>query len=195
MSHLIGLADYQELCNTIMRGSHSDGSRTVNEIQPHDVSRVNAQFGNQTTCQTTTSSGTAVKVCDPDGTAPGPDYYWDTQACVWAAPTPTPTPPPPSCPDYCPNPHQYAPATCFGPVDWCQYPDTGCESGLQENGRCCCSWNTPIMLDLLGDGFSLTNSANGVVFDITGVGAPEQISGLRLTRTMRSSRSIEMETV
>src|SRR5690349_6008967 len=92
-----------------------------------------------------------------------------------ASPTPTPTPPP-SCPDNCPNPQQYAPATCFGPVDWCQYPDTGCESGLQENGRCCCSWNTPIIIDTLGDGFSLTEPENGVVFDITGLGAPEQIS-------------------
>lgn len=92
---------------------------------------------------------------------------------MWKAPFTDSTP---SCPDNCPNPQQYAPATCFGPVDWCLYPDTGCESGLQENGRCCCSWNTPIMLDLLGNGFSLTNAEGGVFFDVTGLGAPEQIS-------------------
>lgn len=87
-------------------------------------------------------------------------------------------PPPPSggCPESCPDPQAYEPAQCFGPVDWCLYPDTGCDSGLQENGRCFCLWNTPILIDLLGNGFSLTNTENGVVFDITGLGAPTRIS-------------------
>jgi hypothetical protein len=37
----------------------------------------------------------------------------------------------------------------------------------------CCS---PIIVDIGGDGFSLTNAANGVLFDITGQGTPMQIS-------------------
>jgi hypothetical protein len=85
-------------------------------------------------------------------------------------------PPQGGCADNCPNAQQYAPATCFGPVDWCFYPDTGCESGLQANGRCCCSWNTPILIDVSGNGFSLTNYENGVDFDITGLGVMSRIS-------------------
>jgi hypothetical protein len=95
---------------------------------------------------------------------------WDERSCTCQLP------PPGGCPDNCPNPQQYAPATCFGPVDWCLYPDTGCESGLQENGRCCCSWNTPIVIDVMGNGFNLTNAANGVDFDITGLGVQSHIS-------------------
>jgi predicted Zn-dependent protease len=95
---------------------------------------------------------------------------WDERSCTCALP------PQGGCADNCPNPQQYAPATCFGPVDWCLYPDTGCESGLQANGRCCCSWNTPILIDVLGDGFRLTNVENGVNFDITGLGVTSHIS-------------------
>jgi len=95
---------------------------------------------------------------------------WDERSCTCALNSYS------ACPDVCPNPQQYAPATCFGPVDWCFYQDTGCQSGLQANGRCCCTWNTPILIDVLGNGFNLTNVANGVDFDITGLGVQNHIS-------------------
>ena len=95
---------------------------------------------------------------------------WDERSCTCALP------PPGGCPDSCPSFQQYAPQTCFGPVDWCLYPETGCESGLEANGRCCCTWNTPILIDVSGNGFDLTSVENGVDFDITGLGVTSHIS-------------------
>jgi hypothetical protein len=42
------------------------------------------------------------------------------------------------------------------------------------DGQCCLC--TPIILDVSGHGFHLTNTAGGVVFDISGTGHPVQIS-------------------
>ncbi|MCA1576616.1 MAG: hypothetical protein LC794_04535 [Acidobacteria bacterium] len=97
-----------------------------------------------------------------------------SQNSVYPSPTPTATPPS-SCPDVCSNPQAYPPATCFGPVDLCQY-DSGCETGLEANGRCCCSANTPIILDILGNGFNLTSFEDGVDFDIRALGVISRIS-------------------
>lgn len=96
--------------------------------------------------------------------------YWDERSCTCALP------PQGGCADSCPSFQQYAPQTCFGPVDWCFYPDTGCESGLEANGRCCCTWDTPIIIDVLGNGFDLTSVENGVNFDLHGVGVTSRIS-------------------
>jgi hypothetical protein len=46
----------------------------------------------------------------------------------------------------------------------------------QCGGPTCCTCSTPIIIDLTGQGFQLTNLAGGVVFDITGAGHPAQIS-------------------
>lgn len=46
------------------------------------------------------------------------------------------------------------------------------------NGWCqteCCTY-TPIVLDVAGDGFHLTNAAGGVTFDLNGDGTPEHLS-------------------
>lgn len=94
-------------------------------------------------------------------------------------PTPTPTPtssPTPSCPDFCPNPNAYPPASCWGATDWCAYRDNGCPGDLEPNGRCCCNANTPIIVDLLANGFSLTNFETGVFFDLGAVGFASQTS-------------------
>ena len=95
---------------------------------------------------------------------------WDERSCTCALP------PQGGCADSCVDVQRYAPATCFGGVDWCLYPDTGCEEGLEANGRCCCTWNTPIVIDVAGNGFSFTSAANGVDFDITGHGVQSHIS-------------------
>jgi hypothetical protein len=39
---------------------------------------------------------------------------------------------------------------------------------------CSCEAVTPILIDISGDGFALTNAANGVSFDFNGDGQPEQ---------------------
>lgn len=48
----------------------------------------------------------------------------------------------------------------------CPYPLNGCIP---------CQNNSPIVLDLSGNGFSLTSAANGVRFDISGTGNPVQM--------------------
>jgi len=91
-------------------------------------------------------------------------------------PSPTPTP----CPGHCSS-FQNVGGTCFGATDICSYPATGCEEGLFDNTRgCCCTYQvTPIIVEVLGDGFALTNNVNGVNFDMAGDGQREVISWTR----------------
>jgi hypothetical protein len=93
-------------------------------------------------------------------------------------PTPTPVPTPPSCPEQC-NPPQGGPPfyQCSGPIDYCKNGSTGCPAGynIKING-CCCMVLTPIVLDIEGDGFNLTNEAGGVNFDLDSDGQAEHLS-------------------
>ena len=52
---------------------------------------------------------------------------------------------------------------CNGYTDLCDY-------------ACIICISSPIVIDVLGDGFRLTNVANGVAFDINGDGTPERLS-------------------
>jgi hypothetical protein len=104
---------------------------------------------------------------------------------------PTPTPTPGSCiPDGGGGPNiatraATAPAyanpgssTCQAP-DYVRYPnDDGCNVGANyypTAGGCCCQIS-PILIDVRGDGFQLTDGAGGVSFDITGTGRPIQLA-------------------
>jgi hypothetical protein len=59
------------------------------------------------------------------------------------------------------------------------YPDTdGCNvygHYYLSGGGCCCQVS-PVLVDVSGNGFSLTDGAHGVIFDITGTGHPIQLS-------------------
>lgn len=73
-------------------------------------------------------------------------------------------------------------ATCLAPS--CDPPPPPCD--VPCSGNCCVNgdwcWNTlcyhdsPIIIDANGDGFNLTDEANGVVFDMDGDGLAYQIS-------------------
>jgi hypothetical protein len=41
---------------------------------------------------------------------------------------------------------------------------------------CCCPMNSPVIIDVLGNGFSLTSATNGVTFDLNGDGTAEHLS-------------------
>jgi len=79
-----------------------------------------------------------------------------------------------SCPRNCPEGE--CPDTCLGPADPCKYPSSnGCPQGASTNGFCCYQ-PSPILLDVSGDGFKLTDGAHGVAFDLNGDGVPEHIA-------------------
>jgi hypothetical protein len=76
-------------------------------------------------------------------------------------PAPTPTPPP-----------------CEGAIGSCADPnlhwDLCQECCANSSGTCVGS--SPVLIDATGDGFSLTDAAGGVLFDLDGDGRPERLS-------------------
>ncbi len=117
-------------------------------------------------------------------------------------PTPTPTPSTPT-PTPTPTPSPAIAGLCQGLPDYTTYP-SGCASGFVQSGGVCtrsnafasacarhgseydpatCSCtgtsgdgNSPVLIDINGDGFALTNAASGVNFDIDGNGFPNRLA-------------------
>jgi hypothetical protein len=78
------------------------------------------------------------------------------------------------CP--CPDPKERgANGACVCPADRPSQP----QGGYIWDDNCCC-WkpgtSSPILVDINGNGFSLTNAAGGVNFDLNGDGTPERLS-------------------
>ncbi len=132
------------------------------------------EHAGQTVMGTTNCPAECVKgptTCDNDATK---QHGYPTPT---PAPSPTPTPPPVTCPA-CPNADwSDCPSNCFGPVDVCVNGGTGCPAvpGVEQSA-CWCYRPSPIVVDVSGNGFNLTNAANGVDFDMTSDGVPERLS-------------------
>lgn len=157
MGHLIGMRNTQG-CNTIMDGVNSNGTRDVNQVQPIDVQSVNRNFAGGTNCNETAHSGN--EACEPWHGQPGDDYYWDTSVCEWVYDgTPTCTP--------------QEEADCGGVWDiW--YPSScWCD---HRSGECGSEQCTPVVIDVLGDGFDLTDAQGGVKFDLNGDGGAGRLA-------------------
>jgi hypothetical protein len=114
----------------------------------------------------------------------------DTQGLnlIYPCPTPTPTPTP-------------TPRPCTGECGSCPntalYPETGCVTGLTPENNICgrsqafitrcedrggvynsgtCSCTSPIVVDIQGNGFNLTNAVGGVNFDLDVDGTKEHLA-------------------
>jgi hypothetical protein len=84
---------------------------------------------------------------------------------------------------YCPSPcEEWCDITeCWNcvPADTCTYPQNdGCAEGYFRPTRDshCCMPASPILIDVNGNGFSLSNAENGVIFDIVGMGTPSRFA-------------------
>jgi subtilisin len=64
----------------------------------------------------------------------------------------------------------------IGSVDYCAFPSTGCPPNSSNNGNGCCVIYSPIVVDVSGDGFNLTNATGGVLFDLDSDGPREKLS-------------------
>jgi hypothetical protein len=84
----------------------------------------------------------------------------DYQQCVPIPPSPTPTP-------ECTNHAECASGFCNN--GQCEQPDGG-------GGEGAFGGDTPILVDVLGNGFNLTNAVGGVNFDLDSNGSPERLS-------------------
>jgi hypothetical protein len=97
-------------------------------------------------------------------------------------PTPTPTP----CEGIPPDYFAYPPDGCPGVLTntdsccVCQIPYNTCPRGYYwDNQDCACCGEagcTPVIIDIQGDGFNLTDYAGGVEFDLNHDGMREQMS-------------------
>jgi hypothetical protein len=70
--------------------------------------------------------------------------------------------------------------SCPIDVDWCTYPSTGCPSGIYiynwEDTCCCNKPYSPIIIDVAGNGYSLSNNTDGVNFNLNTVGKAERLA-------------------
>src|SRR5579875_3349272 len=65
---------------------------------------------------------------------------------------------------------------CMGPANFDEYPATGCPTNARNIDNWCCNGQTPIIIDVGGRGFSLTDLEHGVKFDLSGTGMQERVS-------------------
>src|SRR5439155_4461423 len=72
----------------------------------------------------------------------------------------------------CPEDYEQIDNCCYANPHECQSnDDCGLEGWSCVNGRCS---KTPILIDVAGNGFAMTNAANGVLFDFDGSGSPQR---------------------
>jgi hypothetical protein len=134
-------------CAAEIKSRLTQGDRIINDSCTLNQATPGGCSGSATSCNT----GTGVQVS-----------YNVTLNCN-AAPTPTPTQTA-SC-----HPGTLLLGWCAnGGGDWIYPPDgCGCSGTIEKS---------PILIDVAGDGFSMTDASSGVNFDLDGVGPAERLS-------------------
>ena len=160
-----------------------DGTSTNSTTHPHSCSEVScSESGSPPRSNCRWNSYYCTWVCSYEECS-SLGWYWNftNNTCTSAPPT----------------------GGCNGAPNWGTYPTTGCASGFVNNGSTCtrssgfqnqcnrfggyepetCSCSggcgdsglcSPVLIDTLGDGLSLTSAADGVNFDISNDGTPER---------------------
>src|ERR1051325_11359173 len=163
-AHEVGHSFGLENCNDCPQGTSIMTSFNRNQTSP---TQCDAQVVGKLYC--ICPYGGAYKTCKECNDTGG------TFVDVCNCPPPTPTPehcaPPPFCvggPDGEP---------CGMPVDWCRYPyNEGCPTNYTASDCCCVYMNSPVLVDVSGDGFAMTDAAGGVNFDLNSDVAAERLS-------------------
>ncbi len=147
--HSLGLAnaasDYCYAGSSIMQGANSNTNciTFTKTVQASDVAKSNQNCTAQASCNTQTNTPASAGFPCPQDNNCGAEGF--------SAPYKNP--------------------------DNCGYSDNnGCSQGYvltndTSNGQNCCQpWTSPIIFDLTGDGYFLTDSKHGVMFDLFGTG-------------------------
>lgn len=96
--------------------------------------------------------------------------------CPSPSPTPTPSPTPPQNETDCQTSGWYwnfAGGYCQEDL-WCTADFQVCDQGAWSSWRCECVTQSPVAVDLFGNGFAFTNQTGGVSFDLDSDGRNEQ---------------------
>jgi hypothetical protein len=82
------------------------------------------------------------------------------------------------CPHHCVPYQPIESGGCNDAADYCAFP-YGCPPGTVDGGQGCCCFPTPVLIDVNGDGFKLTDAYSGIMFDLGGDGHKEPIAWTR----------------
>ncbi len=129
-------------------------SSTNFSITPANVSQSNRNMSNRTTCTVDGTFSGSIPQSPEECASAGMYWNFSNNTC-------SSTPPPGDPSNYC------------GVGNWCN-PTNGEISncnGSWDCSSCECLWGSPILLDIAGNGFALTDAANGVDFNLSGRGA------------------------
>ncbi|HJQ69441.1 MAG TPA: hypothetical protein VKA70_10725 [Blastocatellia bacterium] len=115
-------------------------------------------------CERTLACGIGCNTHECERCEVNQDGVWNYTSCICSTG---------SCEMNCVAPIE---SGCDLPRDPCRYPNNdGCPNGYFTYSGCCCT-ATPIIIDVNGNGFNLTDATAGVDFDHNNDGARERIS-------------------
>jgi len=177
IGHTFNLNNCTVACTpSSIMGGHTNGVADAAGPGECDLQNVNFEYCPPPSSPSPTPSPTPPQT---EGACQSQGWQWDsfTSSC---SPSGFVGPCPDSCtelPSEFGDPGQGG-TNCGVPSDFCVYPSGGCELGYATSGTgcCCSSFNSPVVIELSGNGFSLTSAADGVDFDINGDGIKERLA-------------------